>query len=53
MARDSEEFARLAFTGLELVPPSVVIAWKWRPEGGQPLPTPEEVNGYGGVARKP
>ena len=53
MARDSEEFARLAFTGLELVPPSAVIAWKWRPEGWQPLPTPEEVNGYGGVARKP
>lgn len=52
-ARDSDEFARLAFTGLELVPPGVVLASEWRPEGTRPRPTPEEVNGYAGVARKP
>jgi hypothetical protein len=51
-ARDSDEFARLAFTGLELVPPGVVVASEWRPEGTGPRPTPAEVNGYGGVARK-
>ena len=52
-ARDSHEFARLAFSGLQLVPPGVVIASVWRPQGTGPRPTPEEVNGYGGVARKP
>jgi hypothetical protein len=52
-ARNSDEFARLAFAGLELVPPGVVIASEWRPEGAGPRPTPTEVNGYGGVARKP
>ena len=52
-ARDSDEFARLAFAGLELVPPGVVIASEWRPEGDRLRPSPEEVNGYGGVARKP
>jgi hypothetical protein len=52
-ARDAHEFARLAFTGLELVPPGVVIASEWRPEGTGPRPTPPEVNGYAGVARKP
>jgi hypothetical protein len=52
-ARDAHEFARLAFTGLELVPPGVVIASEWRPEGTGPRPTSPEVNGYGGVARKP
>jgi hypothetical protein len=52
-ARDSGEFARLAFTGLELVPPGVVVASEWRPEGTGPRPLPSEVNGYGGVARKP
>jgi len=38
---------------LELVPPGVVIASEWRPESAQPRPTPQEVNGYAGVARKP
>ncbi|HLH84519.1 MAG TPA: SAM-dependent methyltransferase, partial [Trebonia sp.] len=52
-ARNSDEFARLAFGGLELVPPGVVLASEWRPEGSGPRPTPAEVNGYGGVARKP
>ncbi len=51
--RDSDEFARLAFTGLELVPPGVVLVSEWRPEGAGPRPTAAEVGVYGGVARKP
>jgi hypothetical protein len=50
--RDSGEFARLAFTGLRLVPPGVTLVSEWRPEGNGPLPTPAEVSIYGGVARK-
>jgi hypothetical protein len=51
--RDSDEFAELAFRGLQLVPPGVVPVSEWRPEGGGPRPAPAEVNCYGGVARKP
>jgi hypothetical protein len=51
--RDSHEFARLAFVGLELVPPGVVVTSEWRPQSDlQPRPRPFEVNTYGGVARK-
>ena len=50
--RDSDEFARLAFDGLELVPPGVVLVSEWRPTGTGPRPAPAEVNMYGGVARK-
>jgi O-methyltransferase involved in polyketide biosynthesis len=52
-ARDSDEFASLAFSGLELVPPGVVLASEWRPDSNAPRPTPAEVSCYGGVARKP
>jgi len=52
-ARDSDEFAKLAFSGLDLVPPGVVLVSEWRPETDAPRPTPAEVNCYGGVARKP
>jgi len=52
-ARDSGEFARLAFNGLELVPPGVVLVSDWRPAGAGPRPAPDEVNIYGGVGRKP
>ena len=52
-ARTSSEFARLAFGGMELVPPGVVLVSEWRPAGDGPRPTPTEVNCYGGVARKP
>jgi len=52
-ARNSDEFARLAFTGLELAPPGVVLVSEWRPSGDGPRPTPAAVNCYGGVARKP
>jgi len=51
--RDSDEFATLAFSGLELVPPGVVLVSEWRPEASGPRPTPAEVNCYGGAARKP
>jgi hypothetical protein len=51
--RDSAEFAALAFSGLELVPPGVVLVSEWRPEDPGPRPAPSEVNCYGGVARKP
>jgi S-adenosyl methyltransferase len=50
--RDSDVFARLAFSGLELAPPGVVLVSEWRPEGDEPRPTPSEVSCYGGVARK-
>jgi hypothetical protein len=52
-ARDSHDFAQLAFSGLELVPPGVVLASEWRPDVEQPRPLPSEVNGYAGIARKP
>jgi S-adenosyl methyltransferase len=51
--RASGEFARLAFTGLELVPPGVVLVSEWRRSRSGPCPGPAEVNCYGGVARKP
>jgi len=52
-ARDADEFARLAFSGLEMVPPGVVLVSEWRPDSRAPRPTPAEVSCYGGVARKP
>ena len=51
--RDSGDFATLAFRGLELVPPGVVLVSEWRPDVMAPRPAPAEVNCYGGVARKP
>jgi hypothetical protein len=51
--RDSGDFARLAFTGLELVPPGVVPVSEWRPNEDSPRPMPAEVSYYGGVGRKP
>ena len=50
--RDADEFASLAFSGLELVPPGVVLVSEWRPDSTAPRPTPAEVSCYGGVARK-
>jgi hypothetical protein len=52
-ARDADEFAALAFPGLELVPPGVVLVSEWRPDSAAPRPTAAEVSCYGGVARKP
>jgi hypothetical protein len=52
-ARDSDEFAEIAFAGLELVPPGVVLVSEWRPTDPGPRPSAAEVSVYGGVARKP
>jgi hypothetical protein len=41
------------FSGLELVPPGVVLTSEWRQEAGGPRPKAEEVNAYGAVGRKP
>jgi len=51
-ARDADQFARLAFSGLEIVPPGVVLVSEWRPDSDTPGPTPAEVSCYGGAARK-
>ncbi len=51
--RDGDVFARLAFSGLDLVSPGVVLVSEWRPDEPGPRPLPAEVNCYGGVARKP
>jgi len=51
--RTSAEFAGLAFRGLEMVDPGLVLVSEWRPPDAGPRPMPWEVNTYGGVARKP
>ena len=51
-ARTADEFADLAFRGLEVVDPGLVLVSEWRPDGTGPRPLPAEVNWYGGVARK-
>ncbi len=53
LPRDSHEFAQIAFSGLDLVPPGVVLVSEWRPADQGPRPTPGEVACYGGLARKP
>jgi SAM-dependent methyltransferase len=49
--RTAADFTELAFGGLELIDPGVVLVSEWRrSEGAKPLP--EEVNWYGGVGLK-
>ncbi|RAJ68955.1 S-adenosyl methyltransferase [Streptomyces sp. Amel2xB2] len=52
--RSSSEVSRF-FEGLELLEPGVVVAHRWRPEGGEAQSdvTDAEFPVYGGVARKP
>jgi nucleotide-binding universal stress UspA family protein len=51
--RTADDFADLAFTGLELVPPGLVPVSEWRPETERGLvPPPWEVGYIGAVARK-
>lgn len=50
--RDSDEFARLAFAGLEIIPPGLALVSEWRPDTDGPRPAPAEVSVYGGTARK-
>lgn len=52
-SRSADEFGRMFFSGLELVPPGVVLTSEWRPTDAGPRARPEEVNAYGAVARKP
>ena len=51
--RDVREFADLVFSGLELVPPGVVVVSEWRPAPGHLLPLAAEVGVNGAVGRKP
>jgi S-adenosyl methyltransferase len=50
--RVTDEFAELAFRGLELVDPGLVLVSDWRPDHRGPRPLASEVNWYGAVARK-
>jgi O-methyltransferase involved in polyketide biosynthesis len=52
--RTADEFADLAFAGLQLIPPGLVPVSEWRPDT-EPgfLPSPAEVGYYGAIARKP
>jgi hypothetical protein len=52
-ARTAEDFGRLAFAGLQLVPPGMAIVSDWRTAGDDPRPSAREVSLYGAVARKP
>jgi hypothetical protein len=51
-ARTREEFTAMAFDGMDLLDPGVTLVSEWRPDGDGPRPTPEQVNWYGGIARK-
>jgi hypothetical protein len=51
--RDGSEFADLAFKGLTLVPPGVVVVSEWRTKPGAIPPPAAEVGINGAVARKP
>jgi SAM-dependent methyltransferase len=50
-ARTAAEFAALAFRGLDMIDPGVVLVSEWRPPPG-PRPPAAGVNWYGGVGRK-
>jgi hypothetical protein len=52
-SRVVDEFADLAFRGLDLIDPGLVLVSEWRPDSPGPRPLASEVNWYGGVARKP
>jgi SAM-dependent methyltransferase len=49
--RESGSFADIAFTGMSLVPPGLVLVSEWRRNESGPPPPASEVNCYGGVAR--
>jgi len=52
-ARTAAEFTRLAFTGLRLIDPGVVLVSDWRPDHTWLRPPAAAVNWYGGVGIKP
>jgi hypothetical protein len=51
--RTTDEVADLAFRGLDMVDPGLVVISEWRPQGADLRPLPAEVAIVGGVARKP
>jgi hypothetical protein len=51
-ARTSDDFAGLAFPGLQMVDPGLVLVSEWRPDDDGPRPLASEVNWYGALARK-
>jgi hypothetical protein len=51
--RMADEFAAVAFGGLEMVDPGLVPVSEWRPDGDAPRPLAAEIAWDGGVARKP
>jgi S-adenosyl methyltransferase len=50
--RDHDLFAEIAFAGLDLVSPGVVLVSEWRRTDPSPPPPANEVNAYCGVAYK-
>ena len=50
--RPADDLAALAFRGLEMIDPGVVLVSEWRRPAG-PRPLPAEVSWYGGIGRKP
>jgi hypothetical protein len=53
-SRTAAEFSEMAFRGLDMVDPGVVLVSEWRrPDGSGPPPTAAEVSWYGGIGRKP
>jgi S-adenosyl methyltransferase len=51
--RTDDEFAEIAFSGLEMVEPGLVPVSEWRPDGDGPRPLAAEIAWDCGVARKP
>jgi hypothetical protein len=52
--RDSGEFGRLVFSGLDLLPPGVIATPLWRPDEGSHVPLPpSEAGTNAAVGRKP
>ena len=51
-ARITDDFAALAFGGLEMIEPGLVLVSEWRPERQDLRPLPAEVSWVGGIGRK-
>jgi S-adenosyl methyltransferase len=52
-ARTGDEFRRMFFDDLDLVPPGLVPVTEWHPTGNEPRPPADEVNANAAVGRKP
>jgi SAM-dependent methyltransferase len=51
-ARTADDFSTLAFRGLEMIDPGVVLVSEWRPQEIGRRPPAADVNWYGGIGRK-